>query len=348
MTRRHLWLGCALVFVLGACGSEARKSGDEPVTVKLLAHGAWAVSDRIFDPLLDEGIKVEVITGADAGALTNQVVLDRENPQADVVYGIDNTFLGRALGEDVFAVHEYDVGGLQGALVAQVDTERVVPVDYGDVCLNYDIAWFDEHGIDPPDALDDLIDPRYAGLTVVPDPNLSSPGLAFLLSTVSRDPEGWEDYWRSLKDNRVLVVDGWTTAWNTEFSGSGGGGKSPIVVSYASSPPADVIFADPPRDAPRVAAVEDGCFRQVEYAGVLRNARHGAEAVKVVQFLLSERFQADVPGNMFVFPAREGVTLPEVFDTWALRPTDPVYLTADEVDAVRDDAIARWTEIVLS
>jgi thiamine transport system substrate-binding protein len=353
-------MGCALglVLALGGCGDDEGGSNAsatletfrpvEPVTVTLLAHGAWAASDGIFDPLLDEGIEVKVITGQDAGALTDQVVLDREHPQADVVYGIDNTFLGRALANDVFARHEYDVSALQPELLAQIDTELVVPIDYGDVCVNYDIDWFASRDIAPPDSIDDLIDPTYDELTVVQDPNVSSPGLAFLLATVTRHPDGWPDYWRALVDNGVLVVDGWTTAWTLEFTAGGGDGDRPIVVSYASSPPADVIYSDPPRVEPNVAAIDDGCFRQVEYAGVLRNAVHDAAAAKVVQFLTSERFQTDVPTNMFVFPARDGVELPEVFLRFALQATDPVLLAVDEADARRDDVIDRWTEIVLS
>jgi thiamine transport system substrate-binding protein len=185
-------------------------------------------------------------------------------------------------------------------------------------------------------------------LTVVQDPNLSSPGLAFLLATVAHDPEGWPDSWQALADNDVLVVDGWTTAWTQEFTAGGGGGERPIVVSYASSPPVDVLFADPPRDDTRIGVVDDGCFRQVEYAGVLAGAAHPDAAARVVQALIGAETQAALPESMFVFPAREGVELPEVFDRLALRPSDPIVMSWSEADALRDDVLDRWTDIMLS
>ncbi len=345
MTRPMMALAVAVAMAFGACGTEEPSPDDAPITVKILAHGSWVTAEGIFEPLLQDGIKVEVITSGDAGALTNEVILDAENPRADVVYGIDNTFLGRALANDVFGVHDYNTTGIATWLLDGIDQSRVVPVDYGDVCVNYDIRWFAERQIAPPTNLDDLIDPVYKDLTVVPDPNLSSPGLAFLLATVDRYADAWDDYWSDLNANGVQVVDGWSTSWYTEFTVSGG--TRPIVVSYASSPPADVMFSDPPRTEPLVAAVDDGCFRQVEFAGVSRNSKHASEAVKVIDFMLSEAFQADVPANMFVFPAREHVRLPEVFDAFALRPTAPVRMSVERSEELRDETIARWTEVVL-
>jgi thiamine transport system substrate-binding protein len=352
--RRYAVAALPVVLVFAAaCGDDtdpAAGSGDGsgPVTVTLLTHGSFVVSDGIWDPLEQQGIEVEVVTGGDAGELTNRLVFDREHPEGDLAFGVDNTFLGRAFDERVFATHDVDVTGVDPELVPEVGADRVVPVDFGDVCVNYDREWFAARSLDPPSSLDALIAPEYRGLTIVEDPNLSSPGLAFVLATALRDPDGWEDWWRDLRDRDVLVVDGWETAWNVEFSGGGGGGDRPIVVSYASSPPATVMFSDGSRTEPNVAVVDDGCFRQVEYAGVLANARHPEVAEVVLQYLLSEGFQVDVPANMLVFPARTGVALPTVFDRFAMRPTEPIVADPSLIDAQRDDVLERWTEIVLT
>ncbi len=348
---------CFLVVVglVGCSTDDARPAGEAgdsggpaaTVTVRLLAHDSWAASDGIFDPLLEQGIDVEVITGGDAGSLANSIVLDRENPQADVVYGVDNTFVGRALENDAFAVREYDLTNVVPELLAEVDTERIVPIDYGDVCVNFDEAWFAEREISPPTSIDDLIDSTYSGLTVVQDANLSSPGLAFLLATTERNPTGWEQWWSAFVSNDALVVPDWTTAW-AEFSAGGDDGARPIVVSYASSPPVDVLYSDPPRDTTRIGVVDDGCFRQIEYAGVLRNARHDDAAADVVQFLLSERFQTDIPLNMFVWPSNRLVPEPDLFARFALHPSDPIVLTSAAIEERRDRVLEAWTDIVLS
>ncbi len=362
MTRRQLSrsaaaVAFALALGLGGCGDDSDTSpsttGDptgtsrDPVTVRLLVHGSWQVTDGIFDPLLEEGIEVEVLTGGDAGELANQVVLDAGSPQADVVYGIDNTFVGRPLAADAFEVHEYDVTALRRDLVARVDTERIVPIDYGDVCVNYDREWFADHEVDPPTAIDALLDSQYRSLTVVEDPSLSSPGLAFLLATIERNGKDWPAWWERLANNDLVVAPDWTTAW-AEFSAGGQGGDRPVVVSYASSPPVDVLYSDPPRETTRIGVIDDACFRQVEYAAVLRGSRVSEAATRVVQYMTEPTFQADLPLNMFVLPANESVPEPDLFADFALHPSAPIVMSAGEIEAVRDDAIEQWTDIVLS
>ena len=217
------------------------------------------------------------------------------------------------------------------------------------MCVNYDKAYFDEHDLALPATLDDLVEPAYADLLVVENPATSSPGLAFLLASIEAFGEdGWDEWWTKLRENGVEVVDGWEEAYNGSFSGGGASeGTRPLVVSYASSPPAEVVYADPPVDEPPTGVVEDSCYRQVEGAGILAGTDHEAEAGQLIDFLLSERVQADVPLSMFVFPARSGVDLPEVFVEHAAQPTDVFELPADDIDANREEWIDRWTDLVL-
>ena len=358
MTRPPLRLLAALALCLPllACGDDDDRdtagtpADQETTTVRLLTHDSFALSDGVLDAFTEEtGIEVELLQGGDAGTVVNQAILTNGNPQADVLFGIDSTFLTRALDADLFV--PYEAEGLD-----EVDPElvldeehRVTPIDYGDVCLNYDKAYFEERGLPVPNSLDDLIEPAYADLLVVQNPATSSPGLAFLLATIEAFGEdGWEEWWTQLRANGVQVVEGWEEAYNSSFSGGGASeGDRPLVVSYASSPPVEVLYAEPPVDEPPTGVIDASCYRQVEGAGILAGTDHEEAAGQLIDFLLSETVQADVPLSMFVFPARGDVALPDLFVEHAARPTEVFELPADEIDANREDWIDRWTDLVV-
>lgn len=346
--RPLLLAALAVGLALGACGDTT--PDDAGTTVRLLTHDSFAVSDGVLEAFTEEtGIEVELIQGGDAGTVVNQAILTNGNPQADVLFGIDSTFLTRALDADLFV--PYEAAGLDqvdDALLLD-DEHRVTPIDYGDVCLNYDKAFFAERGLPVPTTLQDLVDPRYKDLLVVENPATSSPGLAFLLATIEAEGEdGWEAWWTALRANGVQVVDGWEEAYNSAFSGGGASeGTRPLVVSYASSPPVEVLYADPPVDEPPTGVIDASCYRQVEAAGILAGTDHEDAAGKLIDFLLSERFQADVPLSMFVFPARSDVELPALFAEHAAQPTEVFEMPAEDIDAHREEWIDRWTDLVV-
>ncbi len=318
--------------------------------VQLVTHDSFAVSPAVLaDFTRQTGYEVQVLQSGDAGATVNAAVLTAGNPQGDVLFGVDNTLLSRALEAGVFVAHEpADSGALDPALVLD-DQWRVTPIDRGDVCLNYDVAAYDDADRDPPTTLEDLVDPAYAGELVVENPATSSPGLAFLLATVATfGDDGWEAYWEDLVANDVTVSAGWEDAYYGVFSGSAGStGDRPLVVSYASSPPAEVIFAEEAPDRAPTGVVTSSCFQQVEFAGVLAGTDNEDGAKALVDFMVGESFQADIPLQMFVFPAREDVDLPPEFVEYAAIPDDPITLDPATIDEQREDLVARWTEIVL-
>ena len=337
----------AALLIVSACGSS--ESSDETVTLTLIAHESFTPSDGIFDAFTDAtGIIVEVINAGDAGEIVTKAALTSGNPEGDVLWGVDNTLLSRALEANVF--EPYEANGLDvipADLRDGIPNFEVTPVDSGDVCINYDIAWFDTRGIKPPSKLADLIDNAYAGQLVVQSPLTSSPGLAFMLATIAEfGEEGWLDYWSALRANDVLVVDGWTEAYYNEFSGSQGGSR-PLVVSYGSSPPAEVLFADPPRDDAPTAVAVDTCFRQVEYAGILRGTAHLNEARLLIDFLIGDVFQADLPLTQFVYPANVEVALPEAFTTYSARPASPLAMQPERIAENRVAWLDAWTAAVL-
>ncbi len=349
--RRALVAALAATLLAVACGDDVSTTpgGDEATTITLVTHDSFDVSDEVLAAFTeDTGIEVELLASGDAGSMVNQAILTKGSPQGDVLFGIDSTFLSRALDEDLFVAYESPaLAGVDESLVLDPE-HRVTPVDTGDVCLNYDKAALDAAGLRPPTGLADLADPAYAGTLVVENPATSSPGLAYLLATIAEFGEdGWQDHWRALRANDVEVAAGWEEAYYGSFSGAAGSpGDRPIVVSYASSPPAEVIFAEePPTDAP-TGVVEGSCYRQIEFAGILAGTEHEEEARQLVDFLLSPTFQQDVPLSMFVYPVID-VELPPEFVEHGAQPDDPYLLDAEAVAAGRDDWIAEWTDIVL-
>ena len=334
-----------LAVTVAACGG----NGEKPTDVVLVTHDSFVISDEVRSEFEESsGLELRILQSGDAGELLSKALLTAGNPQGDVLFGVDNTLLSRALDGDLFESYRSPLLGSVDEKYVLDQEHRVTPIDHGEVCVNYDKAWFRAREVEPPRSLDDLIDPRLDGLLVVENPATSTPGLAFLLATVARYGEpGWKDRWRSLRERDVLVVDGWEEAYNSRFSGSSGKGDRPIVVSYASSPSAEVIFGTPPPTEAPTAVVVDSCFSQIELAGVLRGAQNEDGARQLVDFLLSRRFQEDIPLSMFVFPVNRNADLPPEFEKFAVVPERPLELPPAEIGANRDRWVKEWTSVVL-
>jgi len=350
MKHVKVWILVLLLGVLGsACGS-GDQTADTPAVVRLMTHDSFDVSAELIASFEAEtGLDVEIFKAGDGGEMLNKAILAGDAPLADVLFGVDNTFLSRALENDLFLPYESPVL-LEIRDGLELDPEyRVSPVDYGDICLNYDVAWFEEAQLPPPDSLEDLADPMYKGLTVVENAATSTPGLGFLLATVERFGEdGYLDYWRQLVANDVLIVDGWEQAYYSYFTAASEGDR-PIVVSYASSPVAEVFYAEePPASAPTAAVLADGtCFRQVEFAGILRGTKVEKEARLLVDFILDQQFQEDIPLKMFVYPANETAVLPELFQKYGHAADKPVQMDPARITANREAWIQAWTDVAL-
>lgn len=337
--------------LLTACTGQpaASPTPTGPRTLTVLAHDSFAVSEPVVLAFEQQhNLKVQFIKGGDAGSTLNKAILSKDNPLADVLYGVDNTFLSRALQEGIFEPYA-------SPQLAQIPAEfqldpqnHLLPVDYGDVCPNLDLAYFEERSLPLPKSLDDLLKPEYKSLLVVENPAVSSPGLAFLLATIASygDP-GYLDYWRALVANDVLVANSWDAAYYTEFSLHGG--TRPVVVSYGSSPPAEVIFAEQPLDAAPTAVLTGGpaCFRQVEFVGVLKGAKNRDLAELWIDYMLSVPFQEDMPLQMFVYPVLPQALLPDEFQRYANRPEATAQLSPETIAANRERWQQAWTETVL-
>ena len=348
----------ALAIGGAACGSSGKSAGGNSTsttsgkpasdTVVLMTYDSYAASKDVLALFTRQtGFKVKVLKAGDAGRLLSTAIQVKDHPVADALFGVDNTFLTRALDEKLFdpyrAKHLASVPKKY-----QLDSEhRVTPIDAGEVCVNDDLAWFGHDGHPPaPTSLADLAKPEYKKLLVVENPATSSPGLAFLLSTISAYGDGWQDYWKSLRSNGVRVVDGWDEAYQTDFTAGSASGDRPLVVSYATDPAADVVFSDGKKTTPTVGVVKGTCFSQVEFAGVLRGAKNPQGAQALVDFMLSTKYQEGIPLQMYVYPAVSGTKLPGVFTKFATQP--PAHsMDVSAIGDHRNEWINQWTQIVL-
>ena len=330
--------------------TEAAPENGQPRTLTVMTHDSFAVSEDVLAAFeAENNVKVQFLAMGDAGSAVNKAVLAKDAPLADVFYGVDNTFLSRALTEEIFEPYDSPLlAVIPPEFQLDAPQNRALPVDFGDVCLNYDVAYFREHNLAPPASLEDLLKPEYRGLLAVENPATSSPGLAFLFATVGHFGEdGYLDYWQGLVENDLRVVNDWETAYYSEFTRWGG--ERPIVVSYGSSPPFEVIFAEEPLDEPPTAAVtgDGSCFRQIEFVGILRGTENRGLAEKFVDFMLSPAFQEDIPLQMYVFPVNPEAQLDETFQKYLAIPENPVSLDPADIAANRETWIQAWTEAVL-
>ena len=347
--RRILLLPALLCVSLTSCSlvggdDDDKADGADEKKVVLVTHESFVLPDELVSAFEDEsGYDLEVKASGDAGSLTNKLVLTKDNPTGDAVFGIDNTFASRALDEGVLQVSE--VERAPGADSYDLDgdgADYLVPVDTGNVCMNIDTTWFADKEIEPPATLDDLTKDRYRDLLVLPGATTSSPGLAFLLSTVAAFGEDWPAYWTRLLDNGAKVTEGWSDAYQVDFTQGGGTGDRPIVLSYDSSP----AFTVDDSGASTTKALLDTCFQQIEYAGVLAGAQNPDGAEALLAFLQTTEVQEALPDAMYVFPVDANAKLPTAWAEFAVRPVEPWTVEPAEIAANRDDWLTEWSDLV--
>lgn len=340
------------VLAAGACtsddgagdGNGSQAGGDD--VVRLVTYDSFALPEAAAAEFEKQtGARIEVVASGDAGGMLTKALLAAGAPEGDVIFGIDNTLATRAAEDGL--LEPFEPQGEQADEPLRLPGELgtlLTPIDRGDVCINVDSGWYAEQGQAPPQTLADLTDPAYKDQLVVTSPVTSSPGLAFLIGTIDEYGDGWQDYWTELQANGVRVRPSWDDAWNTDYTVSGG--DRPLVVSYASSPPAEVVFGEGEVTEPRSQIMADSCVQQVEYAGLLAGAEHPELGQELIEFMLSATWQRDLPLTNFVFPAVGGTELPEEFERWAVLPESSRSVSATEIGEKRDEWIESWRSIM--
>ena len=341
-----LVLSMSILVAMVACGSE-----DEDRELVIMTHGSFDIGEDVIKEFEAANDATVVFQDAgDTGLALNRAILEKGNPSADLLYGIDNTYLGRALQEEVFDTYESENLDVVPERFIFDDTNHVTPIDYGYVNINYDKAFLEEAGMSPPSTLEELTGPDWKGKLVVENPASSAPGLSFLIATVSYfgedDDYDYLDFWRDLRANDALVTEGWTDAYYTNFTKYGG--DRPLVVSYATSPAAEVFFSEVELSEPPTGniLIDRATFLQIEGMGILKGANSPILARKFIDFALDIRFQEDFPDKMFVYPVNPNAKTPDFFK-FAEVPTQPADIGPAEIDEKREGWIDAWTEVVL-
>ncbi|MDA1256225.1 MAG: thiamine ABC transporter substrate-binding protein [Chloroflexi bacterium] len=346
MSRSSIVAAVMLVLVFAvACG------GDEDSELIIMTHDSFDISEAVIQEFEDANDATVVIQKAgDAGEALVRAILEKGNPSADLLYGIDNTYLGRALEQEIFDTYRPELLDQVPAQFKFDESGHVTPINYGYVNLNYDVNFLAENDLTPPARLEELTAPEWKGKLVVQNPASSSPGLAFLISTISYfgedDEYDYLDFWRDLKANDLLVKDGWSDSYYTDFSQYGG--DRPLVVSYATSPAAEVFFSETPIDVPPTGniLIDKATFAQIEGIGILKGANSKDLAKKFIDFALGTTFQEDFPDKMFVYPVNQNASTPDFFK-FAEVPSLPADISANEIGEKREQWIQAWTKVVL-
>ena len=329
-----------VIAALGLAGcsvaDQAQNTDDDAAgSVTIMTHDSFNVPEELVTAFEeDTGYTVTTTSPGDAGAVLNQLILQQDNPTVDAIYGIDNYSAESLLAEDMLTAHEVDLGSAQRFALESDTDGHLAPIDHGQVCVNMDNEWFEAQDLTPPETLEDLTDPAYQGLLVTTDPTTSSPGLAFLVATIA-GTDGWQAYWKDLLDNGAKVAAGWSDAYYSDFTATGEG-DYPLVVSYSSSPSAE--------DG-RTSSILGTCTEQVEYAGVLAEADNPDGAKAFIDFLLSQDFQETLPTEMYMYPVRDDVELPEEWASYAELSENPITADPAEVTENRDTWLNEWTQL---
>lgn len=348
------WFSIALTLFLSACAvtppPTLAPTPSTPKELKVMVHDSFSASEDVLKTFeKSNNAKLTILKSGDAGQALNKAILSKDKPIADVIYGVDNTFFSRAIKANI--LDSYASPALTKVPDKfKLDKEnRLLPVDFGYVIFNYDKSFVQTGGLGAPASLRELVDKKWQHKHVVENAATSSPGLAFLLATIAEFPEGsaypWQQFWRDMVRNLVHISPDWNDAYYNQFSASSGKGPHPLVVSYSTSPAAEVHFSEGKLKEPPTDNLDIGAFEQIEFVGILKGTPNKPLAEKFVDFMLSAEFQKDIPLNMFVYPVVSDTPQPEVFTKFAPTPKKILSLPPDVIDANREKWIEEWTKI---
>jgi len=336
-----------------SCGTSDQSSSSSK-TLTLVTYDSFPEKDTSLNEALksfekESGIKVKIANAGDTGTMLSKAILTAGNPEGDVIWGIDNASIALAIEEEIFQPYKTkNFEKINTNLSNILKDNEATPVDYGDVCINYDIEYFASNKLEVPQSLSDLTKPEYKGLLAVQNPASSSPGLAFLMATIVEFGEdNWQEFWKDLKENNVEVGESWDDTYYQSFSGSSGDGQYPLVVSYSTSPVAEALFSEPPVEISPTGNIDSTCFRQVEFAGILKGTEKTKQAQQLIDFLVSEKFQKEIPLNLFVYPAAENIELDRAFTKNSRIIENSYQIDPKLIEENRKDWIETWTQIVL-
>jgi thiamine transport system substrate-binding protein len=359
---RTIPLLLAVLLVAGAlagCTTSAPAPGTPAAPSKevtLLTYSAFGLNKTIFDQFTNlTGYHVTVLAQGDAGEVVNRAIASKDHPVADALFGVDNALIYRAKAGGIFQPHEsprsaYVAERYKGAFRDASGALLATPFDYGYVELNHDTAWFRDHNVSLPVDLAQIADKTYAPLTVVENPQTSSPGFAFLLATVARFGENgtytYKQFWHDFAVNGGKIATSWDLAYGDDFTqgyDATGNHDRPIVLSYSTSPAYNPMNGYGNATSANLD-LRQGSWFQVEAIGVLANAKNPKGAEALIDYMMSQDVQEQGAFQQVEYPVLAGAAAPEAYATYAPEPLDPAHLDAAQIEAHREQWIAGWRE----
>jgi thiamine transport system substrate-binding protein len=312
--------------------------------LRVMVHSSFSLPKPLLAQFeAKNNIKLAILKGGDAGEMLNKLILTRAQPVADVVFGIDNTLVGKALAAGVLEPTLPQTTGAPDAILGAA----LAAVDYGFVTLNFDKAAVAKSGVALPKSLQELTLPAYKNWLVIPNPATSSTGYAFMLATISAmGEEPAFAWWAQMRRNGLKVVKGWSEAYDTDFARNKG--SYPLVVSYATSPAAEVFYSKEKITAAPTASLnlKGGVFRQVEGVGLVKGGGQRVAALKFIDFLRSNPVQEALQTEMWMYPVQANITRAELM-RYAVEPVAFEAPAAQVVASQGANWVARWTKVVL-
>ncbi len=336
MKRKLTKLFLFVMLIMFSFQSGAAMGASQKLTVYTYSSFPVSLVDTIKNHFLKTyQTKVEFRSFSDTGPLFNELIQDKQAPQADLVIGLDNNYLNKAVEKDLFQPYKPKAAAKIRPELVFDPQYRMIPFDYGYVVFNYDRERLGR----VPKSHRDLLDPYYKGKIIIENPLTSSPGQVFLLTTIALYGEtGYLDYWRQLKQNLLTITPGWDEAYGIYTAG-----EAPIVLSYGTSPVYHLLYDKTERYQAMV--LDEAAYAQIEGMSIVKGSVNLKGAQQLVEYLLSTEFQSLIPESQFMYPATIDAKLPASFRI-AAQAKRILNLPTDQVAAKLDRWLADWEKAV--
>ncbi|MBB6478988.1 thiamine ABC transporter substrate-binding protein [Spirochaeta isovalerica] len=315
--------------------AKAGNSGPEKLVVYSYDTFAseWGAGPSIIAEFEQKyGVEVELHAPGDGVTVMSQLILEKDNPRADVVVGLDNNLLAKALEEKILESYKSpELEKVKSDLLFD-SSYNLLPFDFGYFAICYD----SEKLSDLPESLEDLTEEKYRDSLVLMDPRTSTPGLGFLLWTIAVYGEDYLAYWDRLKPSILTITEGWSSGYGLFLNE-----EAPLVLSYSTSPAYHVEYEDSTRY--RALKFNDGNYEHIEGMGIVKGTENREMAEKFIDHMLAESSQKTLAISNIMFPAVNGTDLPDSFD-YSFHSDTPLLLDSETISENYDDWVQMWVE----